>query len=345
MTGNALLTIKYIPVEPFRTVVEVPESKNKINHQSPAIWIGSCFTENIGANLRQLKFPTIINPFGVLYNPLSISNSLDILVEKRLFTGEELMYGNGLWFSFSHHSSFSHPDREACLEKINDNITEASAFLEKAEFLFITFGTARVYQLKETGFIVSNNHKLPHDRFRTILLSVDEIIDAYRVLFNKLATFNKKLQIVFTLSPVRHLKDGSTGNLISKSALILSIAKLTGEYNHVSYFPAYEIVMDDLRDYRFYDEDMMHINNQGIGYIWKKFAAAYIDSSSATLIKRISAINRGLEHRPFQPAGSGYRSFLSSLQKSISEIENEVPGIDFRPEKDQIASLLRQADK
>jgi hypothetical protein len=328
-------------VEPFRTIVEVPGNNDKINHSSRAIWIGSCFTENIGVNLQQLKFPSIINPFGVLYNPLSISNSLDILMEKRVFAAEDLSYGNGLWFSFFHHSSFSHPEGEKCLEKINDNITKASKFLEKADFLFITFGTARVYQLKETGLIVSNNHKLPHDRFRTILLSVDEITDTYKVLFSKLAAYNKKLQIIFTLSPVRHLKDGATGNLISKSVLMLSIGKLVENFKHVSYFPAYEIVMDDLRDYRFYDEDMLHVNSQGIGYIWKKFSGAYIAPSSESLVKRVSAIRRGLDHRPFNPDSNSYRAFLSGLQKSISDIENEVPGIDFKAEKERIASLLQ----
>ena len=329
----------------FRTIVEVEKCSRKIDHNTFSLWLGSCFTENIGANLARLKFPVDINPFGVLYNPVSISNSLSILVNEKLFTEQDLFYSNGLWNSFYHHSSFSDPDRDVCLQKINDSIKTSSGILEKSDFLFITFGTARVYQLKETGHIVSNNHKLPHNKFTQKLLSVDDIAGNYSMLIKELSNFNKNLQIVFTVSPVRHWKDGATGNLVSKSTLMLAIDEITRAFNSASYFPAYELVMDDLRDYRFYDDDMIHINRQGVDYIWKKFSDAYISDASLPLIKEILAIKQGLDHRPFNPSGPDYHLFLANILARIGEVEMSGTSIDFSPEKEIIGDRLKNNER
>jgi hypothetical protein len=324
----------------FRTVVEVEKSSRRIDHNTFSLWMGSCFTDNIGANLSRLKFPADINPFGVLYNPVSISNSLSILVNEQLFTEQDLFYSKGLWNSFYHHSSFSDPDREVCLQKVNDGIKRSSGILEKAVFLFITFGTARVYRHKETGLVVSNNHKLPHNKFTQELLRVEEIVGNYNLLIKELRKFNKDLHVVFTLSPVRHWKDGATGNLISKSTLMLAIDEITRAFNSISYFPAYELVMDDLRDYRFYDEDMIHINRQGVDYIWKKFSEAYISNASSPLIKEILSIQQGLAHRPFNPTGPDYHLFLANILARIGEVEMSGTPIDFSPEKKIIGERL-----
>ncbi|MGF1585166.1 MAG: GSCFA domain-containing protein [Bacteroidales bacterium] len=329
----------------FRTIVEVEKCSRRIDHNTFSLWLGSCFTENIGVNLARLKFPVDINPFGVLYNPVSISNSLSILINEKVFTVEDLFYSNGLWNSFSHHSSFSDPDRDVCIQKINEGIKKSSEILEKAVFLFVTFGTARIYRHKETGLVVSNNHKLPHNTFTQELLTVEEIVGNYNLLIRELRKLNKDLQIVFTVSPVRHWKDGATGNLISKSTLMLAIDQLTSVFESASYFPAYELVMDDLRDYRFYDEDMIHINRQGVDYIWKKFSDAYISDSSLPLVKEILAIKQGLDHRPFNPSGPDYQLFLANILARIGEVEMSGTSIDFSPEKELIRSWLKDQEK
>jgi hypothetical protein len=327
-------------MDSFRTVVNVPKSRHKLDYDTRSLWMGSCFTDNIGLHLKDLKFPAEVNPFGVLYNPESIRNSLVILTEKRLFTEKDLHYGNDLWYSFYHHSSYSHPDRDICLQKINDSIEKASGLLKNAAFLFITFGTARVYQLKESGAIVSNNHKLPHDRFRNILLEVDDIVDSYINLIDVLRDFNPGLNLVFTLSPVRHWKDGATGNQVSKSTLMLAMAKLTKTCNNVSYFPAYEIIMDELRDYRFYGDDMLHINNQGVDYIWKRFMDSFFAPSAFLLAKEIAGIKQGLGHRSFNPNTEKHRLFLRGLLERIDDVEKSLPSVDFSSEKREILNWL-----
>jgi hypothetical protein len=324
----------------FRTIVDVPESRHKIGYETSSIWIGSCFTENIGLRLRDLKFPHAVNPFGILYNPASIGNSLSILMEGRQFTPEDLRHGNGLWYSFFHHTSFSHPDPEECARQINDSINYSRTVLEKAGLLFVTFGTARVYRLKETGEIVSNCHKLPHNWFEHILLDAGMIIESWTNLISELVAFNPGLQIVFTISPVRHWKDGAHGNQVSKATLILVISKLREMFGNVLYFPAYEIVMDELRDYRFYDEDMLHINNQGVNYIWERFSDSYITPSAFPVMKEIKAIRQALDHRPFNPSTLQYRTFLDKTIARIDAVEKLIPSADFSDEKSFIASQL-----
>lgn len=328
-------------MEPFRTVVNIRESVQKLDYGTFSLWMGSCFTENIGSRLRDLKFPAEVNPFGVLYNPVSIKNSLEFLIRERRFTESDLHHGNGLWYSFYHHSSFSHADRDTCLKNINEGISRASGVLRKAGFLFITFGTARVYILKETPEIVSNCHKLPHGRFSNVLLDVNEIVDLYTSLINDLKGFNSGLRIVFTISPVRHWKDGATGNQVSKSTLMLAVSELVEAFGNVTYFPAYEIIMDDLRDYRFYEPDMLHINSQGTGYIWEKFAGCYISPGSEPVLREVGRIRQGLEHRPFNPLSPDYRDFLENLLERMKTIEQSYPMIDFSAEREAVVTGLK----
>ena len=324
----------------FRTIVDVPESRHKIDYETESLWIGSCFTENIGSRLQSLKFPHSVNPFGILYNPESIRRSLTILTSGKMFTGDDLRYGNNLWYSFSHHSSYSHPDKDLCLAKINESINHASRLLREAKILFITFGTARAFRLNETGEIVSNCHKLPNTLFSHILLDTDQIVQSYTSLLNSLKKFNPGMQIVFTVSPVRHWKDGATGNQISKSTLIMVIAKLREMFNTISYFPAYEIIMDELRDYRFYEEDMLHVNKQAVDYIWEKFSESFISPSAFPVLKEIMAIKRGTEHRPFNPSTEQYRHFLTKILGRIAAVESLVPSADFSVERALIREYL-----
>lgn len=324
----------------FRTVVDIPDSRHKTGYETLSFWMGSCFTENIGSRLKELKFPAVVNPFGVLYNPESIRNSLNILMENRIFTRKDLHYGNDLWYSFYHHSSFSHPDRDICLQRINESTCRSSAYLKEAKLLFITFGTARAYRHTGSGLIVSNNHKLPHNMFSQVLLEVDDIVDSYKALIGDLMKYNPELKLVFTLSPIRHWKDGATDNQISKATLLLAIAGLAEMFENVNYFPAYEIVMDELRDYRFYAEDMLHINKQGVDYIWKRFMESFVSKDASGVIKKVSSITQGIEHRPFNPHTEKHRLFLYGLLRRIDEVEKSVPGIDFSAERSEIHSRL-----
>lgn len=308
------------------------DDKIKTGYEDSTLWMGSCFAESIGGKMKRMKFPAEVNPFGVIYNPVSVGNSIRILMEKRVFTKDHLNYHNRLWYSFNHNTSFSSPDADECLEKINSSIEKGAEVLKKSAYLFITFGTARVYKFRETGEVVSNCHKLPSGNFELYLLSVEEIVERYKELFEKLRSFNPGINVVLTVSPVRHWKDGATGNQVSKSVLILAVQKLIGLFGFVHYFPAYEIVMDDLRDYRFYEKDMLHVNSQAIEYIWEKFSTAFILHEAHLVMREVEKIRQGLAHKPFDPSSENYLDFLKQIERQIMELEKKYPFIDFTDE-------------
>ena len=210
----------------YRTTFDIPVNDSPLTYNNPVMLIGSCFTENIGERLQELKFPADVNPFGVIYNPLSVKNSLDILIRKKEFSQEDLYFYDNQWISFYHQTSFSHPNPEKCLEVINDRINQSAASLKKADYLFITFGTARVYEWKENNQVVSNCHKIPANKFSRRLLSPKEITNTYAQLIEELADLNPGLKIIFTVSPIRHWKDGAVGNQMSKATLLLAVRNL-----------------------------------------------------------------------------------------------------------------------
>lgn len=318
----------------FRTNIEIPKSNSNITYNSKTVFLGSCFTENIGNKLFELKFPVEINPFGIQYNPKSVKNSLNFLIDKKIFSQDDIHFANEQWFSFYHHSKFSNSDKEKCLFKINENIKQASEFLEKTNILFITFGTAWVYQLKGSEKIVSNCHKLPANRFNKFLLDVDDIYNDYLILIKRLSELNNNLKIIFTISPIRHLKDGAVGNQISKSTLILAVNKLKKHFSNVEYFPSYEIMMDDLRDYRFYADDMFHINETAINYIWQKFSDTYFDENTKNLISKIEKIIKNKNHKPFNPNSKLYKDFLKNNSEQINKLLKQYPYLNLEDEKE-----------
>lgn len=317
----------------FRTDIDIPKSNSKITYNSRSVFIGSCFTENIGNKLFELKFPVDINPFGIQYNPKSVKNSLDLLIDKKVFAQDDIHFANEQWYSFYHHSKFSNSDKEKCLNKINSGINYSSKFLRNADILFITFGTAWVYQLKETKEIVSNCHKLPANQFNRLLLDVDDIYNDYLILIKRLLQLDSKLKIIFTVSPIRHLKDGAVENQISKSTLILAVNKLKKHFDNVEYFPSYEIMMDELRDYRFYADDMFHINKTAINYIWKKFSETFFDDNTSNIILKIEKIIRNKNHKPFNPESQQYKDFLKSNLDKINNLLQQYPYINLEDEK------------
>ena len=316
----------------FRTKVEIPASKTKIDHTTGIMLMGSCFADNIGSRLKELKFRVEHNPFGVLYNPLSVKIDLGLLQDKKIFSESDLYWFDNRWVSFNHYTLFSDPDKEACLQKINDSIVSASELLADARFLFITFGTAWVYEFLKTGKVVANCHKIPAKEFRRFLISAEDIVKEYDILLPGLRAHNPDLNIVFTLSPIRHWKDGAVGNQLSKSILLVAIHQLVEKYQYAHYFPAYEIFMDELRDYRFYAGDMIHPSDPALDYIWERFTDTFISDESVELIKEIEKIIKARNHRPVNPGSAAYLKFKEKVQAQIDEVLKKNPNLDMSEE-------------
>ena len=318
----------------FFTEIQIPEFPWKMDYSKSMMLMGSCFSENIGQKLIDLKFKLDMNPFGILYNPESIANSLKILLEKRIFTEGDLFNDQGLWNSSYHHSRFSDTDRQIALEKINSRILSSHEFLKTTDFLIITFGTAWVYEFKETGRIVSNCHKVPASEFKRFRLGVSEITETYRELLEQIWKINPAMKVIFTVSPIRHWKDGAVENQVSKATLLLSVDRLiTGFGNRVcGYFPSYEIMMDELRDYRFYAEDMLHLSPVATNYIFDRFGKAMLTKESDTVSKSVLKIRKAFEHRPVNPKTAVFKKFIQQNLLQINQLIKQYPYLDFSAE-------------
>ena len=323
----------------LRTTLNIEPSPDKIAYSDHVMFIGSCFASEIGSQLENGKMQVMINPAGTVYNPVSVINTLDTIISGKNFTRDDLQLYQGKWLSFSHYTDFSDRDPEKALDKINRKTIEAKEFLKKAKYLFVTFGTARVYRLKETGAIVSNCHKLPADHFERELLSVINIVNVWTRQLEKLNSLFPGLKIIFTISPVRHWKDGAHGNQVSKSVLFLAVEELLNLPFSTGYFPAYELMMDDLRDYRFYADDMIHPTQLAVDYIWEAFSECYMDRKTVEIWKEASKILKASRHRLREP-GSGTKHFAENMISKIKRLEAHVPGIDFTPEKQYFENLI-----
>ncbi|MDL2283413.1 GSCFA domain-containing protein [Odoribacter sp. OttesenSCG-928-G04] len=313
----------------LQTQIEIQSPEERITYDSRILMLGSCFAENVGKKLKYFRFTTDVNPFGIVYNPLSVRNVLDCLIEKRVFTEQDLLWNDGKWVSLFHHGSFSSPDASTCLEHINVRLQRAAENIRVADWLMITFGTSWVYRHLASGSVAGNCHKLPAGEFERYRLSISEIVEAYTALITRLTILNPNLKILFTVSPIRHWKDGAHGNQLSKSVLLLAIDELVRQFKCAYYFPSYEIVMDELRDYRFYAEDMLHISETGIEYIWNRFKEKLITPESYDFMKRIEKLNRGFAHRTEDTTSEAYQNFLSKLLTEQEELKKRLPGADF----------------
>jgi len=304
------------------TEVALPEYPFKLDHLTPVLMMGSCFTENIGRQLERYLFPVCINPFGVTYNPLSVKKGLEALMHKEVYSEVDLNLYGDLWFSFDHYTGFSSPNRDEALEAINQSFRSAKELLKKAGILILTWGTSWVYRYKETGEVVCNCHKIPAEEFNRVQLTTREIIAAYESLLPQLFEFNSKLKIIHTISPVRHWKDGAHGNQLSKASLLLAGSALQKKFpEQFFYFPSYEIVMDELRDYRFYAEDMIHTNDQATVYIWEKFSQALLSESSTELIKDLEKVLKLKEHRPRDNSSEAQLTREGQFQERIASLK------------------------
>lgn len=326
----------------FRTEVDIKQAKTKIDYSNKIMFLGSCFADNIGNLFSENKFNTLVNPFGVIYNPISVANSLNAIIDNKEFREEDLIFVNDKWASFLHHGKFSNVDKQACLNRLNSNNSNARLFLEDTSFLVITFGTAWVYEYLENEMVVSNCHKLDSKDFKRYRLSVDDILDVYKELIVKLRYFNPNIKIIFTLSPIRHWKDTAHGNQVSKSVLLLAIDELLENMPNLYYFPSYEIVMDELRDYRFYAEDMFHISPLAINYIWERFKESNISSTALSAMQEIVKLNKSIQHRPFATNTQDYKNFLVNLMYKIDDLERKYPNVNFSIERDIVVERLNQ---
>lgn len=304
----------------------------KIRHSDKLMLAGSCFTENIGEKLKHHKFSVLENPHGIIFNPASIVRSLNTYMDDKRYTKDDLFFQNDCWNSWDHHTRFSDTDPDVCLAKINQSQQTAHAFLQKADWLLLTFGSAFVYELAN-GSVVANCHKVPTDKFNKRLLEIVEIKAMLQELVQRLKIFNPELKLIFTISPVRHLRDGFVENNRSKARLIEAVHETVAAYEGAFYFPAYELVIDDLRDYRFFAEDMVHPNYAATGYVWEKFISTCIEEESIKLMKQLSDIRIAFNHKPFNPHSAAHQKFLASYAAKVEALKKEHPYIDMEEER------------
>lgn len=306
----------------FQTKVLLPEKQLKITHKDSLLVMGSCFSEHIGEWLEACKFPCSVNPYGVLYNPVSLLQALDDMAQGKVFHEEDTFYYNGVWNSWMHHSSFSSPNRNELLEAINRTNRRMQEKIASLQYLILTWGTNHVYRHKDTRKIVGNCHKMPACNFEEERLTVQEIVTSYAAWLEKYP----HVRLIMTVSPIRYKKYGFHGSNLSKAVLLLAQEELSQRYkDRCFYFPSYEILMDELRDYRFYAEDMLHPSDTAVRYIEECFSKCYFSLETQKINKECEQIVKALRHRPMHPETDVYQCFLRKIVLRIQEIKEKYP--------------------
>ena len=317
----------------FRTTVKTGENRDWLHHSDKVVLLGSCFSDSIGAKMRGAFIRATVNPMGTLYNPMSIASAVDRLTHATPVAGMDLFMQGGVWNSYDFHSRYSLPDKQATLDRMNRRIVMGHDTLKDARLLTITLGTAIVYRLKSTGEIVANCHKVPQHEFERKMATVDEITRELDTMIVKLRELNPELRIIFTVSPIRHIADGLATNSLSKAMLHVSIHEaIAAHRDYCDYFPAYEIMMDDLRDYRFYASDMVHPSDVAVEYIWQAFQATYLDDRSALALARCERINKRLQHRPMSASREAVERFNTDTAGIVRNLIKEYPYLADNPE-------------
>jgi hypothetical protein len=321
----------------FRTEIDIVQHDNPIEHSEKILTIGSCFAQNIGNYFVDAKMDAMINPFGVLYNPVSILNSVKLLSGKIKFSEDELIYDQGEWHSFYHHSDFSHHDKTQVIKKIKDGLELTREFMKKASRVIFTFGTSYVFEFYETGIIASNCHKIDPKQFKRYRLSQAKVSEAIKNTVREVTALNNNCEFILTVSPVRHWKDGAAENQLSKSTLLLAVNETVQNHANSSYFPSYEIMMDDLREYRYYESDLVHPNKIATDYIWEKFSESMMSANCRKIIKDTEAITRARTHRVRNPESEKHKQFMKAALEKIKELQAKYPHIDFTEEEKYFA--------
>jgi GSCFA family len=332
----------------FQLPIQLISPEKKIAYKDKILLVGSCFTEHIGNSLKDLKFSVLQNPNGILFNPMSVCKSLESYIQNKQYEESELFYLNEVWNSWEHHSCFSHLDKKECLKGINESQRKAHSFLKEADWLIITLGSSFCYRLTEDssqiqkfvdGEAVANCHRAPAQWFEKFLLSIEEIVTDLENCCDQLLQFNSTLKIIFTISPVRHVRDGVVENNRSKARLLESVHHLVNNFENIHYFPAYELVIDVLRDYRFYDIDLIHPNYMATEFVLEKFTESYIEPDSVRLMEEVKKIVIARKHKAFQPATHAHKAFLKIHLEKANELQKRFPYIDLSEEIDYFGKL------
>ena len=314
----------------FRTKIPIPQSDFKINYNSKIVLLGSCFAENMADKLDFFKFENSCNPFGILFHPLAIEKLIDFAISEKHFNEEDVFFHNERWHCFDAHSDLSNSSQFAVIANLNSIVKSLKLELQEASHIIITYGTSWVYRNIATNKIVANCHKVPQGAFRKEILSIGNIEKSIQNTINLIQKINPNCNFIFTVSPVRHLKDGFIENQQSKAHLFSAIHQtINNKPQTINYFPSYEIMMDELRDYRFYAEDMIHPNQVAVDYIWQQFAETSISQDGLTIMKEVEIIQKGLAHRPFNPNSESHQQFLSKLQGKRTKLVSKYPFIKF----------------
>lgn len=323
----------------FFTPIHIDTLTPPVRYTDRILLMGSCFTEHIGNALAAHKFTTLQNPHGILFDPASVCHSLVSYIENKKYTEDDLFYLNELWQSWHHHSRFSHTDKMIALENINAAQQEAHTFLKNTDWLIITLGSAFSYQLTENNpqaslqnMKVANCHRAPAQWFHKKMLPIDAIISMLDNVYHRLKNFNPNIKIIFTISPVRHLRDGVVDNNRSKARLIEAVHGLVQKFNDLYYFPAYELVIDVLRDYRFYDIDLAHPNYAATEFVLEKFTTNCIDESGQAIMKEVKQIVTASKHKPFQPATQAHKQFVQAHYEKAVKLSEKYPFLDLSKE-------------
>ncbi|CAM1346080.1 GSCFA domain-containing protein [Tenacibaculum crassostreae] len=314
----------------FQTQIPLSKQKhNQITYNSELLLLGSCFSENIGQKLSYYKFQSIQNPFGILFHPKAIELLITNSINKKEYSDTDVFFHNERWHSFEAHSQLSSPSKETLLNNLNNSITSTFKQLKNATHLIITLGTSWVYREIASDALVANCHKIPQKKFLKELLSIDEISESLEGINTLVKSINPTITIIHTVSPVRHLKDGFIENQQSKAHLLAAIHQVVEPRKNTHYFPSYEIMMDELRDYRFYSEDMIHPNKTAIDYIWKKFREVWFSEDTLKTMEEVETIQKGLAHKPFNPNSEAHQLFLKKLQQKKETLIKAFPFMSF----------------
>lgn len=305
------------------------QAHNQIDYNAKVLLLGSCFVKNIGDKLEYFKFQNTVNPFGILFHPKAIENLIKNAIHGKEYLDDDVFFNNEQWHCFGAHSKLSNSSKELLLLDLNQNIKSTNKQLHDATHVVITLGTAWIYRFKENDTVVTNCHKVPQNMFLKELLLVESIVQSLQQMVKLIRSVNEKTSIIFTVSPVRHLKDGFVENTRSKSHLIAAIHQVIEVEKQLHYFPSYEIVMDELRDYRFYGEDMVHPNPTAVNYIWEKFKEVWFSKTVTTTMEAVDAIQKGLLHKPFNPNSEAHKKFLLQLQAKQDLLQQRFPHIEF----------------
>ena len=313
----------------FRTKIPIQEQEPKIDYTSKLVLLGSCFSENIGEKFTYFKFRQLQNPFGILFHPFAIENLVDKAVNQFVYTEKDLVFHNEQWHCFDAHSRLSSPDKIQLLKTLNEALQQTYKKLKEASHIIITYGTAWVYQLKNTQKFVANCHKIPQREFDKKLILAEKLQESIQNTIELIQQVNPSAAFIFTVSPVRHIKDGFVENQQSKSALITAVHQSIASVKKASYFPSYEIMMDELRDYRFYAQDMLHPSDLAIDYIWQRFVETRLTQSTQQTMQEIDKIQKGMLHKAFNQESEAHQKFLNKLEVSKKTLIEKFPFINF----------------